>query len=80
MTLLELLQKAGLASPALLAEIQDLETKYPDAAPAVDAVLAEVAGAFTPEGIAAIIPNIVAEAVGIKGGLKPEHHASDGGA
>ena len=80
MTLIELLTKAGLASPALLAAIADIEQKYPDAAPAVDAILAEVANAFTPASIGAIIPAIFTEAAAIKGGFKPVHHASDGGA
>ncbi len=79
MTILEGLEKAGLAVAGLVALLNKVKEQFPDYAPEVDKVLEGLASAITPANLAALADIIKTEIPNLlQGKFDGMEHPSDG--
>jgi hypothetical protein len=78
MSILEILVKAGAAGGKLVALLESLAAKYPDAAEEVNKILAELATVVAPDNLIALAEALPRELANIaQGQLDPRRHPSD---
>jgi len=78
MTLLELLQKLAAGLPNLVAVLTEAGDRAPDLKPTLDAWIAALESAVTPENFAALAGALPAELLDIaRGKISPHDHPSD---